>query len=599
MGLEGGKALTMAMVLMALAFLVVAPAQGRSSAIAITDGPGPVEPRRPAGLWDIPLKHENLTANVHREVSINYTLVFVKDEITLNATGKARLDSFLYGIPLSWSTEVGAEVFYISVDGEEIEEPWEHEVRLGDLDFRGFLINLTEPLELEANETAIIEAQFVLNGSLRFLGASDYEVRIPLAPCTSLYISNLTFRLTLPEGAGITSLEPGGMERRDSREVLYSAVDLGEFYTKVALVRFRLPEAIFLMYCPSATRVLELDPMSGVRISDTYELVNNIGSFVDHVDLLLPKKASAIKASDLMGELKVKVKEAKGFKKVRIALRGQIGKGNSITITVSYTMPWDKYVIRKGPSDFLLRHRLEQGLNWPVEHMLVKIVLPQGARITSSSHEPAYIKKGFLREEVGFLFYMAMPLVSVELKVHFSYSVFWPSLKPTLWASLAGLIGCALIKLLAPPAVVAPTVAVPIEVITKFVEAYERKMRLRDELVSLREALRKKKISRKRFRTRTKAIGDELARLEKEIANLMAELRTAGGLISELVRDLEVAESELESVERDLRTLEARYTRKEIGSDAYRRLLREYRRREDRAYTAIREVLLRLKELAT
>ena len=598
MSLRGVRGLAMALVLASLVFLTLASSV-QGPVVALGAHTASVGPRGPSKPWEIPLRHENLTVNVHREASINYTLMFVRDEITLNATGKVRLDSFLYGMPLSWSLEIGAEVFYVSVGGEEIEEPWEHEIRLGDLDFRGFLLNLTEPIELEANETTTIEVQMVFNGSLRFLGASDYEVRVPLAPCTSLYISNLTFRLALPEKAGITSLEPGGLERRDSKEVLYSAVDLGEFYTKTALVRFRLPEAIFLMYCPSATRTIEADPMAGIRISDTYELVNNVGSFIDHVDLLLPKKASSIKASDLMGELKVKVKEAKGFKEVRIALRGTIGKGNSITITVSYTMPWDEYVVRKGPSRFLLRHRLEQGLNWPVEHMAVKIILPQGAVMTGSSHEPTYISKGFLREEVGFLFHRAMPIVSVELKVFFSYSVFWPSLKPTLWASLASLIGCALIKLLSPPAVVAPAVAIPVETITKFVRAYERKMRIRDELTSLREALRRKKISRRKFKTRTKALEDELARLEKEIADLVAELRTVGGLVSELVRDLEVAESELESVERDLRTLEARYTRKEIGSEAYRRLLREYRRREDRAYTAIREALLRLKELAT
>jgi hypothetical protein len=52
----------------------------------------------------------------------------------------------------------------------------------------------------------------------------------------------------------------------------------------------------------------------------------------------------------------------------------------------------------------------------------------------------------------------------------------------------------------------------------------------------------------------------------------------------------------LEGVETDIRRVEARYRRREISTEAYRRLLKGYNRRRDRAKTTIDSALLRLRE---
>jgi len=336
----------------------------------------------------------------------------------------------------------------------------------------------------------------------------------------------------------------------------------------------------------------------GIKVSDEYELVNRAGPHMEKIKLLLPKEARHISARDPVGVLDISMKEKRSFKEVTVSLRSSINKGESLSLTVSYVLPWSSWTEKKGISNFELALRASEGLCWTVDRMFLKIVLPMGASLKTSSPRPDELTKRFFYQEVGFILSPVIPGYGQRIKVEFSYSPFWSSFWPTLWASMAGLVACLVIKAIGPAGPALPAVAIPADKVLRFVEVYERRTRLRNELSALREALREKKISRRKFKTRSKAVGDELARLEKQIASLMAELRGAGGLISELVRDLEVAESELESVERDLRSLEARYTRKEIGSEAYRRLLREYRRREDRAYTAIKEALLRLKELA-
>jgi len=49
-------------------------------------------------------------------------------------------------------------------------------------------------------------------------------------------------------------------------------------------------------------------------------------------------------------------------------------------------------------------------------------------------------------------------------------------------------------------------------------------------------------------------------------------------------------------VEEDTRRIEIRYRRRELSSEAYRRLLEEYHRRRERAKTTIEGLLLRLRE---
>ena len=549
--------------------------------------------------WGLPLHHANLTAVVEREAYINYSLVLVEDKIILNATGKAELKCFLYGVPLSWSEGIGLEFLYLSVNGSEVSEPWDREIRIGDLGFRGFLLNLTEPVELKENQTAALTVEAVLKGPLSFLAADRYEVQVPMYPCTSFFISNMSFKFKLPRGALISALEPGVLEREDNKLVYYSEANVTEFTSEVATIRFRMPEPMFLLDCPYAKRTLELDPLIGIKVSDEYELVNRAGPHMEKIKLLLPKEARHISARDPVGVLDISTKEKKSFKEVTVSLRSSINKGESLSLTVSYVLPWSSWTEKKGISNFELALRASEGLCWTVDRMFLKIVLPMGASLKTSSPRPDELTKRFFYQEVGFILSPVIPGYGQRIKVEFSYSPFWPSFWPTLWASMAGLVACLVIKAIGPAGPALPAVAIPADKVLRFVEVYERRTRLRNELSALREALREKKISRRKFKTRSKAIGDELARLDREISALVPELREVGGLVSELVRDLEVAESELNSVERDMRSLEVRYRRKEISSEAYRRLLREYRRREDRARTAIREALLRLRELVS
>jgi len=63
-----------------------------------------------------------------------------------------------------------------------------------------------------------------------------------------------------------------------------------------------------------------------------------------------------------------------------------------------------------------------------------------------------------------------------------------------------------------------------------------------------------------------------------------------------LLNQLEVAETRLENVEKDMDRVKARYNRKEISKRAYKKLADEYQSQIEEAESKIDGVLLRLRD---
>jgi len=157
---------------------------------------------------------------------------------------------------------------------------------------------------------------------------------------------------------------------------------------------------------------------------------------------------------------------------------------------------------------------------------------------------------------------------------------------------------CAVIFLLAgraKPAAIAIT-PVPAEDLRNFVDSYEERMRIVTELRSMGRQVRRGRLSRRRYRARRSSLDNRLRRLDKELTDLRSKIADAGRTYVDLVQRLEVAETELETVDENIRRVEVRYRRGEISAEARQRLLDEYSSRRDRAESTISQVTLRLRE---
>ncbi len=73
-------------------------------------------------------------------------------------------------------------------------------------------------------------------------------------------------------------------------------------------------------------------------------------------------------------------------------------------------------------------------------------------------------------------------------------------------------------------------------------------------------------------------------------------MRAAGGQYADLMRQLEVAETEINEVEINIKNIDSRHERGELSLEAYRKLLADYERRRDKARTTISGILFRLRE---
>ncbi|MEM3443095.1 MAG: hypothetical protein QXM86_04480, partial [Candidatus Bathyarchaeia archaeon] len=146
-----------------------------------------------------------------------------------------------------------------------------------------------------------------------------------------------------------------------------------------------------------------------------------------------------------------------------------------------------------------------------------------------------------------------------------------------------------------------PTVAVRLrpEYIKSFVNAYEEKRKIILELESLETRVRKGKIPRRRYKVQRKTLETRLNSLSKSLTEYKERMRAAGGLYADLMRQLEVAETEINEVETSSRSIEARHSRGELSLEAYRKLLADYQHRKEKAETTINGILLRLREETT
>jgi len=250
-------------------------------------------------------------------------------------------------------------------------------------------------------------------------------------------------------------------------------------------------------------------------------------------------------------------------------------------------------------------------VNYYIEWASVTFVLPEGARISSFETTltgSAYnIARGVFQETVTInrrdISYLENILPSENvLHIAYEYNSLWLSFRPTLWMWALAIVGCAVAIVWKRPKSPAEVTVTIIEMrlrpeyIRSFIDAYEEKKKIIFEMESLENRVRKGKIPRRRYKVQRKTLETRLNTLSRNLTESKEKMRAAGGQYAELMKQLEIAETEINEVEANIRSIEARHSRGELSLEAYRKLLTDYQRRKERANTTINGILLRLRE---
>jgi hypothetical protein len=257
-------------------------------------------------------------------------------------------------------------------------------------------------------------------------------------------------------------------------------------------------------------------------------------------------------------------------------------------------------------ANFVVNMRMLQDLIFYIDKASVNFVLPQGGQVQSYSISPnasADVNRGSYSESLTVSESDVIPDGGSVVDLSYSYNTLWVAYGPPVWIFGITLVGCVVVlgwrRLTAPEQMVSVSsvgLRLSSEDMRAFVDAYEEKMKLEGEVDALDARVQKGRIPRRRYKVQRRTFETRLNALDRTLSEVGGKMHASGGHFSDLMRQLEVAETEIDEAEASIRSIEARHGRGEISIETYRKLLNDYERRKDRAKTSINGILLRLRE---
>jgi hypothetical protein len=397
---------------------------------------------------------------------------------------------------------------------------------------------------------------------------------------------------------------------RELSAFIYSPANVMFSYTGEKLRLFDVKEL---------KREIRIGGLGEIEGLDSYYISSKSSGSIESVEVVLPPNATNPIANDEFGRKMSDVEVVdmeKNLYNVKFSL--QLKSYRSTRFSVKYSLPSQVYIsTQEGVNSFNASALLLKDMNYYIEAASVSFTLPEGARILTPENVliggSCYISRSVFQETITIdkekvTYLESVPPLQSLSQIAYEFNPLWLSFRPTLvvWAlAVFGLtVGvvwkkskAAAIRVTAP----APAVAIRLrpEYIKSFVSAYEEKRKITLELEAIETRVRKGKIPRRRYKVQRKTLETRLNSLAKSLAEYKERMRAAGGLYADLMRQLEVAETEINEVEASIRSIEARHSRGELSLEAYRKLLADYQRRKEKAETTINGILLRLREETT
>jgi hypothetical protein len=354
-------------------------------------------------------------------------------------------------------------------------------------------------------------------------------------------------------------------------------------------------------------REIKIDPWGGISVADICLVTNNANRTMTTISFILPANASAISVQDAYGIYEsystttgynlIIVKYAT-YVKLDVLLRKTLSPQQNVRLLVEYSLPSNLYLLQRGWQDYTLNFNQNKTVNWFVKQFTLAIILPEGAVYQTASITPSRVQPG-LSASVEFVETNFVQINEPIVVLQYQYFILWAAFRPALWTGTAVVIFIAVFftrRMFKPSAEVVSAAPFSPNLLRDFVNRYDDRRRLRSELETMEDQVEKGKLSRRRYRLRKSSIDDHLLRLEKDLSELRKQIASAGGQYSERMRLLETAEAEIETLKKDTENADARFLRREITSEAHRKLLDEYNKIKERAENTIEETLLRLRE---
>jgi len=437
--------------------------------------------------------------------------------------------------------------------------------------------------------------------------ASLYTLVFPQFPSLTENVSTFNGSISLPANATYIKGTIDNLTHSEDN-LTYSEQNLAAFAYNGSDITFDMAD-----YGMQVFDVNELDRVIGVggsgaiTGSDAYYVTNAQSFSISQIAVQLPAGATGVSANDQAGRtMSVPTEVAANTSRYTLNFTLPVDVSRSTSFIVHYSLPRGSYIkTQSGSSSFSVNMTLFEDLDYYVNHTSVTFVLPEGAKIqsindlTSASTD---INRNVFQETVVINKQGVMALNGYSIGIDYEYSYFWAAFRPTTWVMVMTIIGVLGVVILRRPRAAAE-VAVPTGVrivrsedLRSFVDMYEERMKILNEIDVLESRAQKGRIPRQRYKVQRKTLETRLDSSTRNLEGLMGVIHSSGGHYSNLMDQLEVAEAQLREVEANVKAIESRHSHGELSLEAYRRLKGEYEKRKERAQTSIRGILLRLRE---
>lgn len=545
-------------------------------------------------------------------------LLVINDTVTLSKlSDNVELpETYVLGFPFTYQYNLAYAFAYETLNPSS-RLNLELDAGMGRIGFYGVNVNLPHAVDK-------FTVVFVFSNSISFSVSSLEEAQVvfynasfPAYPSLPQPASQVNLRIIMPTSLNYTSssfeqegISFTGTVEGASRVFSYIKSNLTEFSDQPAwFYAGKTGDTTQLLDVNQVERKVEILGNEQISVSDSYKMVNRAGE-LGKICLKLPQESYSISAFDEFGLIPdndLKTEQAGTYTNVTITFSLPHAEGDEVYVLVHYNLPWKNHVTVNSLGEFHVSLSLFENSDWAIGKLIVTVVLPEGATLRSSvdSENLTELQKAAFLSSLSFAFQNATSFQDLSFDLSYQRQIFWDSFRPTLWTGafvlVVGVLVAAWRFYQPPPAAPLPTAVVTVraEDLNNFVSRYDEKRRLFRDTESLEVAARKGKIPRRQYKVRKMTIDSRLASLSRELAALRDKLRMAGPRYAELMRQLEVAETDLEGVKADLSRTEIRYRRGEISAAAYHKLLEDSYRRRDRSQTTIDGVLLRLREEMT
>jgi hypothetical protein len=540
--------------------------------------------------------------------SLNYSIQRVDHQIevmysghliirdTIHVTGQLT-DGFLIGFPKKYGDNVLEGVAY-DADGVlpmSLNVPFE-----GHSDLYGASISFPQEAPQVFTVVFILSNELVhQNNSL-----SAAAVEFPAYPSLAKGAANCNVTLVLPDFASSILLTKNDGTLSTTS---YSKGNLAAFTSSPANVTFSIPVGILQIFSvTNLNRVITLSPAGDVVASDSYRVVNNGNDSLVAFGADVPLNALNIVGKDDLGRnLAVEVVgTGSTFQLVNVSFTSPLPENQVTLLAVEYTLlrlPSEQI------TNFALNFDIFPYFDYYITEASVNIIPPEGAQFLTIDPSATLNRDG-LQETLSIskagVSHIDLDIPSEASQITYSYNPLWLSLRPTLWMWLIAAVGCIIVAVWRRPKTsVLPKTAAPKLSISRgpdriraFTDYYEEKTRITSELKLLDARVQKNKIPRRQYKLQKRRLEARFATLAKEISESKAILRSASSNHASLIRQLDVAEVELNEAEKDTRNVESRFKGSALSAEEYKRLLADYQRRKEKAETTINGILLRLRE---